>query len=350
MFDTRAILIRAVASLAVLSWAGPEWARSQPTAASGPAASRPATIAPSAIRHTWSGVERVVAVGDVHGDCEQLVNVLRLAGLIDHRQNWTGGKAHLVQIGDVLDRGPESKKAMDLLMKLEEQAARAGGAVHALMGNHEAMVLMDDWRYVMQAEEDAFGGREAYRKALSAEGKYGRWIRGHNAAVKIDQTLFVHAGLSPQYADKSLDEINDGVRAEIDRHSRKAAAAAAARAAGGPSPGAPTDDDSLADGPATDSDGPLWYRGLAGDEETVAAQARQIASAQGVEAIVIGHTRTRQGIRLVGGRVIQIDVALSRTYGAGPLECLVIDKDGRWRLTVQGKQRLTVKPLLKKAA
>ena len=54
----------------------------------------------------WTGVDRVVAVGDVHGDYDQLVAVLRSAGLIDEQGNWTGGKTHLVQNGDVLDRGP----------------------------------------------------------------------------------------------------------------------------------------------------------------------------------------------------------------------------------------------------
>src|ERR1700690_2853223 len=87
----------------------------------------------------WKDVEKIVAVGDVHGDYEQLVIVLKSAGLIDDGENWPGGKTHLVQNGDVLDRGPDSRKAMDLLIKLEKQAAAAGGQVHALIGNHESM-------------------------------------------------------------------------------------------------------------------------------------------------------------------------------------------------------------------
>src|SRR5258708_32924873 len=74
----------------------------------------------------WAGVERIVAVGDVHGDYDQLAAVLKSAGLIDEQGNWTGGKTHLVQNGDVLDRGPDSRKAMDLLMRIEKQAAEAG--------------------------------------------------------------------------------------------------------------------------------------------------------------------------------------------------------------------------------
>src|SRR6476619_2557951 len=104
----------------------------------------------------WTDVERVVAVGDVHGDYTRFVAVLRSAGLIDEKGRWTGGKAHLVQTGDVLDRGADSRKVMDLLMSLEKQAAKAGGHVHALIGNHEARNLYGDLRYTTAEEFAAF--------------------------------------------------------------------------------------------------------------------------------------------------------------------------------------------------
>ena len=109
----------------------------------------------------WTGVERVVAVGDVHGDYAGFVEVLRSAGVIDQKDRWIGGKTHLVQTGDVPDRGPGTKKAMDLLMALEKQAAKAGGQVHALIGNHEAMNLYGDLRYTTAAEFAAFRTAES---------------------------------------------------------------------------------------------------------------------------------------------------------------------------------------------
>src|SRR5262245_19810729 len=81
--------------------------------------------------------ERVVAVGDVHGAFDPFVSILRAANLIDARNRWSGGKAVLVQTGDVVDRGADSRKALDLLRKLEGEARRAGGAVYPLLGNHE---------------------------------------------------------------------------------------------------------------------------------------------------------------------------------------------------------------------
>ena len=80
-------------------------------------------------------------MGDVHGDFPQLIGVLRAAGVIDKKNKWSGGKTHLVQTGDVLDRGPDARKLLDFLITLEKQARSAGGAVHCLIGNHEAMNL-----------------------------------------------------------------------------------------------------------------------------------------------------------------------------------------------------------------
>src|SRR5689334_4390589 len=102
------------------------------------------------------GVDRVVAIGDVHGAYQRLVDILRTTGLVDARLRWSGQKTHLVQLGDVVDRGPDSRKTLDLLRRLEGEAAQAGGAVHLLLGNHEVMRMMGDMRYVHPAEYEAF--------------------------------------------------------------------------------------------------------------------------------------------------------------------------------------------------
>src|SRR6187399_952828 len=92
------------------------------------------------------GVERIVAVGDVHGAYDRFTEILRAAGVIDQDRHWSGGRTHLVQLGDVVDRGPDSRKALDFLMSLEKEAAAAGGQVHALIGNHEVMRMLSDMR------------------------------------------------------------------------------------------------------------------------------------------------------------------------------------------------------------
>ena len=289
----------------------------------------------------WSNVERVVAVGDVHGDYGQLVAVLQTAKLIDDNGNWTGGKTHLVQTGDVLDRGSESRKCMDLLMRLEQQAAAAGGAVHALIGNHEAMNIYGDLRYVAPAEFAAYRDENSekvraeafhkerpsddrahweaqhplgyfeHRQQLAASGLYGKWILSHDAAIKINDTLFLHAGISPKYASSKISDINRRVRDEL-KNSEK-----------------------LNGGIVTDVDGPLWYRGLAqGDEAQLADHVERVLKNFGVSRIVVGHTYANAAITpRFNGKVSLIDIGLSRVYdNIGKVGCLVMESGATYVL------------------
>ena len=275
-----------------------------------------------ATQDVWTGVEKIVAVGDVHGDYKQFVILLEEAGLIDQKQKWIGGKAHLVQTGDVLDRGPDSRQVMDLLMDLEKQARKAGGYVHALIGNHEAMNIYGDLRYVTPEEYEAFRDRNSerirerhplgyfeHRFQFGPNGKYGDWIRGHNAVIKINDILFLHGGISPKHVNDSIRRINETVREELKDFSR------------------------LEGGIVMDEEGPLWYRGLAlVAEESLTPHLEMLFSNYDSRRIVIGHTVTRGAVMpRLGGRVVLIDVGLSAFYGAR-LACLIIEKDRTYAL------------------
>ena len=226
---------------------------------------------------------RIVAIGDLHGDCGAWRDIARAARLIDARDRWAGGNAILVQTGDMTDRGPDSLKIIRDLRRLQREAARAGGRVVVLVGNHEAMNVTGDLRYVHPGEYAAFVDRDsasrraalydanraafeaaarAANPALSAKairdawlketplgmvehqtawrpaGELGRWTIGNPAVIMLGDTLFVHGGISAAYATMPLDEIN-----------RRVAAALSAREI------AP---ESIINDPM----GPLWYRGL----------------------------------------------------------------------------------------
>src|SRR6266853_1717787 len=111
---------------------------------------------PQTPQDTFEGIHRVVAFGDVHGDYPRFLEILRRAERIDGRSAWRGGRPHLVLCGDFVDRGEASAKVMDLIMALEPQALKAGGGVHALIGNHEAMDLYGDLRYVTKQDYAGF--------------------------------------------------------------------------------------------------------------------------------------------------------------------------------------------------
>ncbi len=278
-----------------------------------------------AAQDVWKGVERIVAIGDVHGDYEQFVALLDSAGLINAKQEWTGGKAHLVQTGDVLDRGPQSRKVMDLLMRLEREARKAGGYVHALIGNHETMNIYGDLRYVSPEEYAAFRdeksekrrgsksrrplGYSEHRYHFGPKGKYGKWIRRHNTVIKINDTIFLHGGIGPKYANHSIRRINDRVREELRDRSK------------------------LRGGIVMDEEGPLWYRGLAGKGEGVReSQLETVLRNYGCKRIVVAHSATPGAIMpRWGGRVILIEVGLAIFYG-GRLACLLIEKNRAYAL------------------
>ncbi len=240
----------------------------------------------------WNGIPRVVAVADVHGDFHRFAEVLRHAGLIDGNKDWCGGKTHLVQTGDLLDRGPDSRLIMDLVMKLERQAPLQGGMVHQLTGNHEVMNLEGDFRYIHQGEIDSHGGMEKAATALGPRGFYGRWISGHPAVIRINDTVFLHGGVSPEFSAMSPEAINEAVWKAIRSDSLQAN--------------------------VFRGEGPFWYRGWGIDPSTSVERAlEQFLDTAGAEYAVVGHTVVEEVETRFGGRVIMIDTGLSRAYG-GP--------------------------------
>lgn len=268
---------------------------------------------------TVSGVARIVAIGDVHGDYDQLVKALKLGDCLNTQNHWKGGKTHVVQTGDVFDRGSDSIKCMDLLMALEAEAAADGGRVHVLLGNHEATRLGGQSREkdITPEELASYGGADAMKKALGPDGKYGAWVRRHNAVVKINDTLFVHGGISGKCVAMSLDDLNQKVREGLKSDK--------------------------AHGLARDSAGPLNYRGLAKNpEETVVQEMQAISKAYDVSRVVIGHTVSTNGIvSRANGQVIMIDVGMTKSFG-GKAACLVIE--GKKVTVVTEKEKIPVPP------
>ncbi|MEJ2603867.1 MAG: metallophosphoesterase [Gammaproteobacteria bacterium] len=203
----------------------------------------------------WSGIERVVVVPDVHGAYEHLVTLLRQTGVVDDALAWSGGRTHLVSLGDLLDRGPRSRDVMDLLMRLQDEAQAAGGRVHVVLGNHEHMNLVGDLRYVATEEYAAFADDEspatraavrarfaaanpgmsaeeltaafdkryppgyfAHRAAFRPDGRYGRWLLTLPVLIVINDTAYVHGGLPAQTADWSLAELNNTFSRDLARY------------------------------------------------------------------------------------------------------------------------------------
>ena len=120
----------------------------------------------------FSGADRIVAVADIHGAYDSFVRILRQSDVIDDELDWVGDTTHLVIVGDVLDRGPDSRQAMDLIMRLQTEALTAGGRVHLALGNHELMNLTGDLRYVSAGEYAAFAADETIQMRDAAFARF----------------------------------------------------------------------------------------------------------------------------------------------------------------------------------
>ena len=337
----------------------------------------------------FDGVGRVVAVSDVHGAYDAFLRTLQNAGVVDAGQAWAAGETHLVVTGDLLDRGPDSRRVMDLVMRLEHEAGQAGGRVHLLLGNHEVMNLAGDLRYVSAEEYAAFredesaelrdhwfdiyrrshatddavalrarfddgrpAGFFAHRAAFAPDGKYGSWLLGKPLLVVINGTAYVHGGLSPRVADLGLEGVNGLVGREVADYAR---ATRLLMSEGLLDPAEnfydhaealsalpPSDDRAaevttavevvtrLNDASIHHLDSPLWYRGNVGCPAPIEIDRLALALDRiGARRVVIGHTPTigRQVLSRFGGRVIEIDTGMLSDYYHGSGNALLVEGD-----------------------
>lgn len=303
--------------------------------------------------YRWEGVDRIVAIGDLHGDYDSYLSVLQSAGIVDEQAHWIAGQTHLVQTGDIPDRGPDTRRIITHMAGLAREAQKRGGRVHNLMGNHEAMNVYGDLRYAVAGEFAAFADarsaalRDRYFNAMlkdlkrtdpqrhaalpadyreqwdrehplgwvehrtawdprwNPKGELFRWAMQTKVAIQLNDLVFVHGGISSAYCGNSLDSLSKLARAALRR----------------------SDPDER--GILEDEFGPLWYRGLAGvapaaSIETVDAILKQ----HGARHIVIGHTTTGGVIwPRLDGRVIMIDTGMSAVYG-GHIGWLEVRNEG----------------------
>lgn len=266
----------------------------------------------------FPAAERVIAVGDLHGDLASAREALRLAGAIDAEDRWVGGKLVLVQVGDQLDRGDDEPEILSLLERLAADAAKTGGAVHVLNGNHELMNAAGDFRYVTEegfrdfSVGDPAGVKpppglpphaHARAAALLPGSEYARKLAERNTIAIVGDTLFAHAGVLPKHVRYGIGRINDEVRRFL-RAERE----------------------TLPEVVASD-DAPVWTRAFGGPSTTAEAceALESVLASLSVKRLVVGHTVQKAGITSAcDDRVFRVDVGLSDYYGMNPTQVLEI--------------------------
>jgi hypothetical protein len=255
----------------------------------------------------------IFVVADTHGEYEILAGMLQKHGVVDQALRWKYGNGNLVVLGDVFDRGAWQVEILWLLYELEDQARKAGGAVHFVLGNHELMVLGGDLRYLnakYRATAAAFGA-DSYSQLFGPDTVLGQWLRTRPALLRLDDALYLHGGLSPRLVERNLSQqqVNATIRAVINA-----------------TPLPSTADQERAQlllGP----EGPLWYRGYfpeAGAGMATDADVRRVLEHFGASRVVVGHTRVPTIQVLYGGKVVAVQVYPRRTPAGVEFETLLI--------------------------
>lgn len=158
-------------------------------------------------------------IGDLHGHYYEYVSLLMDTELADRHLNWIGGTNSLWLMGDFFDRGPDGIACLDLTMRLQQEAAIAGGEVNSVIGNHDISLLS---AYLMPEKmtEGPFGtfledwkrvGNPADLQRLTP--RHADWLRNLPAMALVDNYLLTHADAS-LYLEfgSSIDEVNQRFR------------------------------------------------------------------------------------------------------------------------------------------
>ena len=284
--------------------------------------------------------EKVVPIPDVHGDLAALRDYLEGAGVIKKRVGsdgaindlWIGRNVTVVQMGDMIDRGQESKEAVEYIRKLQAEAARPenmGSKVIRLIGNHEMA-------YLFHLSEDptdkirVLAMQRSLDKDLLADrefiGGIAEDIRNRNlvAAYEVGGKVFTHGMVTKSMGDAirgtRRDMSNADFVSEVNR----------------------TVSDGVARG---DYSHPVFNIGHGKDGEDPGIFAAYITKIGYYGDIydafeqVVGHDPTGKRLKAaVGGKVICVDVGMTGHYGSGRVG--IVFENGRvYRITPSAQEQ-----------
>jgi hypothetical protein len=272
---------------------------------------------------------RLLMVSDMEGEFDRFVALMRSQGVIDEGMHWSYGDGHVVLVGDFVDRGKQMVPLLWLIYRLDDEAARAGGRLHYVLGNHEQLGIAGRTKYWprhLVATAQALG-EDGHRRLFAQESVLGAWLRSKPVIARVGDHLFVHGGISQAFMDTRLDVA--GANAVARRHLDVEVKSLPAQAR-----------------PVLGRSGVTWYRGMALtegpkyiEEADPLAHLRQVTARFGVKRVAIGHSLVPDIVLEQEGMLLRLDIHHARQlpqaalYEAGTL----------WRVDAEGrKQRLDV--------
>jgi len=244
------------------------------------------------------------------------------AGAVDDSWAWVGGALVVVITGDILDRGDDDLEVMKTIDRVRKEASGSGGAVHLLVGNHEAANV--DWKFI---EVSAMGfadfngevsaaelsspdlarlppERRARAAAFRPGAKWALWLSQNPAVLVVGDTVFVHGGLRPDHVRHGIGRVNKKIRDWMLGRAKHRPAK------------------------LIGSEGPLWIRDYSKDTgKKECAQLDKVLKMLGATRMVVGHTIQPHINSACEGKVWRIDTGMNPEHFKGPIEVLEIKGD-----------------------
>jgi hypothetical protein len=271
----------------------------------------------------YSLPNKMLVISDIEGNFKGFKSILLGNKIIDSKLNWTFGNNHLVLVGDFFDRGLNITECLWLIYKLEKEAETQGGKVHFILGNHEMMNLKGQLKYVRDKYyENADTLKLDYEKWYANNTELGRWLRTKNGVEKIGDYLFVHAGIRKDFPNQyTLQSINDNIRTSIDKSYAK--------------------EEDQRDDIFIGNKSPLWYRGLAKEEENQADIEKTLDKYKATK-MIIGHTIFEEIQFLYNQKVIAIDLEHKANSDKGKMFALWFENND-FKITDQNGTKTALK-------
>lgn len=262
----------------------------------------------------YDPVEKLYAIGDIHGDFNAFINVLKKAQLINNEFHWIGGKSHVVQVGDILDRKPRDLndsdedsefKIISLILKLQLESYVVGGGFHPIIGNHEIMNILGMFDYVSKMGMNHFNNIEERANYFKIGNDFCKYLAcAWNPIVKIGDFIFCHGGISSYISDKySITQINSIMRDTLYGNAIHLKNPYFSEI-------------------FLEPESILWNRDYSSDLSNskylhVNRSLNKMLNKYNAKYLVVGHTPQLNGIKVrFNGKVICVDTAMSEAFGA----------------------------------